>query len=171
MCRSQRTALTKHLGGSFPRRIPCEYNDGLHRLQARKPAGETVLGLESRACSSWSTLTIHMCLIRRFLSAGSSGPYQDGVPRSDATDRSTLQSGTCACTCASVVSACAHSELPRGGTTTVQAWYKGGTTRYKHGTRTVQAWYKHGTTRYKGGTTRYKGGTTRYKGGTTRYSM
>jgi hypothetical protein len=100
-------ARTRHWAAAFQvsgsscsrasRHIPCKLHEGLHRLQARQPAGETALCLESRARISWRVLTIHIGRIRRFLSARTAGPYQDGLTRSDATDTSPLHSGASAC--------------------------------------------------------------------------
>ena len=38
-----------------------------------------------------------ICRVRRFRSVRTAGQYQDGLRRSDATDRSPLHSGTCVC--------------------------------------------------------------------------
>ena len=60
---------------------------------ANRPA-ETALCLESRArISLGARCPSEICRIRRFRSACTAGQYQDGLRRSDATDRSPLHSG------------------------------------------------------------------------------
>ena len=69
---------------------------------ANRPA-ETALCLESRArISLGARFPSEICRIRRFRSARTAGQYQDGLRRSDATDRSPLHSGSCVCVCVSV---------------------------------------------------------------------
>ena len=69
---------------------------------ANRPA-ETALYLESRArISLGARCPSEICRIRRFRSACTAGQYQDGLRRSDATDRSPLHSGACESVCVCV---------------------------------------------------------------------
>ena len=69
---------------------------------ANRPA-ETALCLESRArISLGARFPSEICRIRRFRSARTAGQYQDGLRRSDATDRSPLHSGACESVCVCV---------------------------------------------------------------------